>query len=236
MTETISIAIETSCRAGGIALGVGGRLKAEVPFDASQRHATQLVGRLRDLLQSHGARPADVGEIYVSVGPGSFTGLRVGITVARTMAQAIAAAGAALPRCVAVPTLAAVAENARPLEWQHLGVLLDAKDGSFYAGMFSRQGDDINIDAPPALTTAEALLAAAPRPLLLIGEALTFVKIDAPGVTQAPSDLFYPTAGGAWRVGQRLAAAGQFAEYHHLLPIYPRQPEAVRLWEKLGRK
>lgn len=235
MTQTISIAIETSCRAGGVAMGRGESLAGEIHFDASQRHATQLVGRLRELLASHDAAAAQVEEIYVSVGPGSFTGLRVGITVARTMAQAIAAAGGAMPRCVAVPALATVAENARPLAWQHLGVILDAKEDSFYASLFERHGEQIDLAAPPRLTTAGEFLAAAPRPLLLTGEGLAFVELTGPEISAAPKELYLPTAASAWRVGRRLAAAGQFTEYHHLLPIYPRQPEAVRLWDKLGR-
>ncbi len=236
MTQTISVAIETSCRQGGIALGLDDALAGEINFDASQRHATQLVGRLGDLLASHHLAPAAVNEIYVSVGPGSFTGLRVGITVARTMAQAIAAAGAPMPRCVAVPSLAAVAQNARPLAWEHLGVVLDVKEGSFYAGLFQRHGEQIELAAPPRLMTAEEFLAAAPRPLLLTGEGLAFIDIATQCVSAAPKDTHFPTAAGVWRVGRRLALAGQFTEYHHLLPIYPRQPEAVRLWDKLGRK
>ena len=226
MSETESIAIETSCRAGGIALGRDETLLRVIHFDASSRHATQLVGRLKAMLTDAALTPANIAEIYVSAGPGSFTGLRVGITVARTLAQA-------LPhiRCVAVPTAQAVAENARSLEWRRLVVMLDVKDGCCHASLFQRQGNEI-VPVSAELVDAKDFLAACPKPILLSGEGLGFIDATAPGVTQIDPALRLPTAEGVWRVGRRLADAGRFTPYPHLLPIYSRKPEALRLWEK----
>jgi tRNA threonylcarbamoyladenosine biosynthesis protein TsaB len=240
MRELVSIAIETSCRYGGVALGLGERLAAKIDFDAASRHATHLVVRLRDLVSSQGLGPSDVNEVYVSAGPGSFTGVRVGITVARTLAQAVPGL-----RCVAVSSAAAVAQNAAGLDWQHLAVILDAKDDLVYAQTFSRppasqvpprqRGLEMS-SAEPAVVPLAEFLAAAPKPLTLIGEGLIYHQIDpaafGPGqVTPADPSICYPTAEGVWTVGRRLASAGQFTEYHHLLPIYARRSEAERLWD-----
>ena len=261
MERPISIAIETSSRAGGVALGRGGELLQALRFDASSRHATQLVVRLDELLRGAGLPPRtgaglrlrDVAELYVSCGPGSFTGLRVGITVARTLAQMSPSL-----RVVAVPTIQAVAENARDLPWRRLGVVMDYKDGEVYAMTVGRAtalhaepggcaitratsptgrqaGCTPYENFGPALIRPEDFLARAPRPLLLIGEALEFVRMEAEGVTLCPPELNLPTPEGVWRVGRRLAEAGQFIDYRKLLPLYTRKPEAVRLWEKLGR-
>ncbi|HUT60303.1 MAG TPA: tRNA (adenosine(37)-N6)-threonylcarbamoyltransferase complex dimerization subunit type 1 TsaB [Phycisphaerae bacterium] len=224
MKPTVSIAIETSCRAGGLALGRGNELIEAVRFDASCRHATQLVGRLDELLARTGLKPTDVDELYVSAGPGSFTGLRVGITVARTMAQAIEGL-----RLVAVPTLRAVAENARPLSWQHLGVVMDARDRTVYAGLFARRGDEIVPEGEPALADPRDFLARSPRPLLLIGEGLAFVEMAGTGIARAEPAVDLPTPQGVWQVGRRLAAAGEFIDYRRLRPIYSRSPQAERL-------
>jgi hypothetical protein len=70
------------------------------------------------------------------------------------------------------------------------------------------------------------------RPVLLTGEGLDYHDLAGEGVELAEPDVRLPTAEGVWRVGRRLAAAGEFTEYHHLLPIYTRRPEAVRLWEQ----
>jgi tRNA threonylcarbamoyladenosine biosynthesis protein TsaB len=233
MTQLVSIAIETSCRRGGVALGIGERLADKIDFDASSRHATHLVVRLRELLARQGLRAADINEVYVSAGPGSFTGVRVGVTVARTLAQAVPGV-----RCVSVPSAYAVAQNASGLEWQNLGVILDAKDELAYTQLFKRTGEnpttEILPDSEPAVLPLAEFIARAPKPLMLIGEGLMYQKLDLSvysDVMSADISLYYPTAEGVWTVGRRLAAQGQFTEYHHLLPIYARRSEAERLWE-----
>ena len=146
--------------------------------------------------------------------------MRVGITVARTLAQAVGHI-----RCVAVPTPQAVAENARSLPWRHLAVVLDAREGCIHATLFARQAERIEpVDSPGRLWEPDEFLAAAPRPLLLIGEGLAYYPMAAPEVTVAPEDLHLPTAEGVYAVGSRLAAAGEYTEYHRLLPVYARPP------------
>ena len=232
MEPSLSIAIETSCRAGGVALGRGDELVEAVDFDASLRHAVQLIPRLEELLRRHGATPPDLAEVFVSTGPGGFTGVRIGVVVARTLAQALPAL-----RCVAVPTPRAVAENARDADWDRLAVVLDAKDDRVYTATFLREAGRIVPAEPPAVRTEREFLAAVSRPVLLIGEGLRYHDLAAPGVTVAPADspLHWPTAANVWRVGRRLASEGRYTEGSRLLPVYARRPEAVRLWENLGR-
>lgn len=240
MQQVVSIAIETSCRLGGVAVGVGDDLVEAIHFDASSRHATTLVVRMNELLARHGFKPADLNEVYACVGPGSFTGVRVGVTVARTIAQAIPGV-----RTVAVPTALAVADNARDLPWDNLAVLLDAKDEFVYAQLFTRTqpspsskspgtavpGFGWKTPSPARVITVEELLRTFPRPLTVIGEGLGYHAVAAEGITLAEAALNLPTAQGVWRVGRQLARAGAFTPYHQLLPIYARKSEAERLWD-----
>jgi len=230
----VSIAIETSCRRGGVALGVGDELAATADFDASARHGTQLVSRLAEMLAGASVRPADVREVYVSVGPGSFTGTRIGVTVARMLALAVPNV-----RCVAVSSPGAVAEAARRLDWEHLGVVLDAREGWIHATRFHRRSPDGAIDqpGPGELMRPAEFLRLAPRPIVLLGEGLGChdlaaegVSIPPPASADAPPHL--PEAASVWRVGRRLARAGRFTDAAQLLPAYSRKPEAVRLWER----
>ncbi len=233
-----SLAIETSCRAGGLALGRDDELLDVLEFPAGQRHATQLVARMDDLLRRHGLKPTDLAEVYVSAGPGSFTGLRVGVTVARTLGQTLHVA------CVAVPTIDAVALNAQDEPFEHLAVAMDYKERTLYLGLFERggacpsgqgQGREIVSASPPKLIELGEWPAVVPTPALLIGEAAMFADLAAPGITIGQQELFMPRPAGVWRIGRRLVKQGQFVDYRQLLPLYLRKPEAVRLWEKQGK-
>ncbi len=228
MAGKLAIAIETSCRTGSVALGRDDELLGRLAFEAGGRHATQLIARLRTLLDDAGVRPRDVDEVYVSAGPGSFTGLRVGVTAVRTFAQAVSRV-----RCVSVPTAWVVAENAMELSWEHLGVIMDARRGSVFATVFARAGQTPRELSPGAAVAIGDFLATAPRPILLVGEGLAYESLEGDGVDAVAeqSAIHTPTAENVWRVGRRLAGAGQFTDYSRLLPTYAREPEAVRQWE-----
>ena len=226
LSKPISIAIETTCRAGGVALGGGDALVEALEFDAARRAATQTVARLDELVKRNNLTPADVEEIYVASGPGSFTGTRVGITVARTLAQTVKA------RCVGVPTVLAVAEHIQPLaEVQRLAVVLDARHGRIWWALFERRNGWLEQTSPGTLATPEEMLARAPRPLHLVGEGLGFYALAGADIIALPEPLWLPRVSSVWSAGRRLAQAGQFTDYHQLLPIYTGKPEAVRVWD-----
>jgi tRNA threonylcarbamoyladenosine biosynthesis protein TsaB len=224
-----SLAIETSCRQGGLALGRDDTLLDVLEFPAGQRHATQLVARMDDLLRRHALTPKDLREIYVSIGPGSFTGVRVGVTVARTLAQALGVS------CVAVPTIEAVALNAADQPFEHLAVVMDYKEQTLYLGLFERQGGQIVPVSPPRMVRVEEFGPAVKTPALVMGEGAMFADLSTPGITVGAAELFLPRPGAIWQVGRRMAKLGQFIDYHQLQPLYLRKPEAVRLWEKQGK-
>src|SRR5271170_4139716 len=100
------VAIETSGNVGSVAVVNGGHVAAVERFPHGLRHAAEIVPIMDRLIRKGGWGPKDIEQIYVSAGPGSFTGLRIGITVAKT----VALAGGA--KIVAVPTVRVLAENA----------------------------------------------------------------------------------------------------------------------------
>jgi tRNA threonylcarbamoyladenosine biosynthesis protein TsaB len=81
--------IETSSGSGRVGLAVGGRVVGERPLDEARRHARDLAPAVRDLLSEHGWKPIDMAAIFVAAGPGSYTGLRVGIMSAKAFAYAV---------------------------------------------------------------------------------------------------------------------------------------------------
>src|ERR1700689_2652818 len=91
-----ALAIETSGRLGSVAIAEEGVVVAEDVFAHGLKHAAEMLPRIDAMVKAAGWRPADIREIYVSVGPGSFTGLRIGITLAKTLAFATGAKIAAV--------------------------------------------------------------------------------------------------------------------------------------------
>lgn len=237
MTRPISVAIETTCRAGGVALGDGDALLEVFAFDSARRAAAQLAGHLDALLRRHDLTPADVDEMYVSVGPGSYTGTRVGVTVARTMGQVLDGL-----HLVAVPAVLSVVENLKDREeMMHLAVVLDARAERIYAARFDRlptqatDGSIWRMAGEPVLTTPGALLANAPRPLWVTGEGLGYHEVGGDGVHKVESDRWLPRVEHVWQVGRRLARAGKFVRPLDLLPLYTGKSQAERMWDEKGK-
>src|SRR5262245_34096399 len=111
--------LETSGRTGHVALAQGEAFLGLRSLDEARRHARDLVPAVAGLLAEQGWQPRDLDAVVISRGPGSYTGLRVGIMSAKTLAYAT---GCAL---VAIDTFAAIAHQA-PAEVQNLDVIADA--------------------------------------------------------------------------------------------------------------
>ncbi|QNN23701.1 tRNA (adenosine(37)-N6)-threonylcarbamoyltransferase complex dimerization subunit type 1 TsaB [Planctomycetales bacterium ZRK34] len=224
MAEAIyNLAIETSSRRGGVTLGRGDQVIESVDLGAQQRHAVALMPAIEDVCARHAVTPPAIGEIYVSVGPGSFTGLRIGITTAKTLAHVTGA------KLVAVPTLDVVVENA-PVEFGHVAVCLAAKRGQCFTGLYQRSEDRWQRVIDPTLMTPAQLVEQAPRPLAVVGDNLP--PFDWPGDVECldPS-LAEPDSAVMWRLGRSAAKADRFVEAMALVPLYIRLPEAEEVWQ-----
>src|SRR5258708_1938136 len=117
--------LETSQHVGQVALASGETIVGERVLDESRRHARDLVPAIQALLQAQGWRARDLDGVIVSRGPGSYTGLRVGIMSAKTLAYAT---GCAL---LAIDTFEAIRLQAPP-ECQNVDVIADAHQGNIY--------------------------------------------------------------------------------------------------------
>ncbi|HEX8911855.1 MAG TPA: tRNA (adenosine(37)-N6)-threonylcarbamoyltransferase complex dimerization subunit type 1 TsaB [Humisphaera sp.] len=223
-----AIAIETSGRIGSVAVARDGVVLAEDAFPHGLQHAAEMVPRLDALCRAQGWSPADVEELYVSVGPGSFTGLRIGVTMAKTFALATGA------RLVAVPSVDVLARNA-PSDARHAVIVLDAKRDQIFTARFDRAADGSWAPVEPAhLGSLAAMLARSPRPVHLIGEGIPFHRKFVPagdaGVVETPEAAWRARAAVVVELGHAAARAGRFADADRLTPIYIRLPEAEEKW------
>jgi tRNA threonylcarbamoyladenosine biosynthesis protein TsaB len=224
-----ALAIETSSRIGAVALVEDGRVVAQDEFPHGLQHAAQLVVRLDQLCRTRAWTPSDPGRLYVSIGPGSFTGLRIGVTLAKTLAFATGA------KIVAVPTVEVLARNAPP-ETTELLIVLDARRGQIFTARFARESDRWVQREPAHLDDLPSMLARAARPVWLLGEGIPYhrqlIPIDDPSIFVTRSHLWQPRVSAVGEIGQELAAHGLFVDPDHLTPLYLRKPEAQEIWEK----
>ncbi|MDP9173059.1 MAG: tRNA (adenosine(37)-N6)-threonylcarbamoyltransferase complex dimerization subunit type 1 TsaB [Planctomycetota bacterium] len=218
-----SLAIETSSRIGSVALAQDGKLLAEETFPHGLQHAARIVPAIDALCRGAGWTSGDIAHIYVSAGPGSFTGLRIGITLAKTLAFATGA------KLVAVPTVRVLAENA-PRDAQNLIIVIDAKRDQIFTASFEKSGLFWKPLQPAHLGTLTAMLATTPRPVCLLGEGIPyhrkFVPENDPLLSIADESLWRPRAEIVAKLGWELAQQGCFTAPMELIPIYIRRPEA----------
>ena len=231
---------------GSVAIGDESGLLAEKAFTGPLRHSSEIFPSLQEILAQVGATPDDVTEVYLSAGPGSFTGLRIAVTIAKTMHLATSV------RIVAVDTLDAIAANATALQDapERIAAILDAKRYLFFVAVYerpSRRSTDSAAKAGPALDApladwvkvvpdsimaAEQLLqqfAGQGQTLGVLGDGLLFHqdRFKADGVRLLDQSSWSPRASTIYRLGRPKAQCGQFEDPLRLTPFYLTPPEVT---------
>ena len=225
-----ALAIETSARTGSIAAVEDGNVVAEEQFEHGLQHAAQIVPIIDRLCRDRGWTPRDLHELYVSAGPGSFTGLRIGITLAKTMALATGV------KLVAVQTMWVLADNAPP-DARHLILVLDAKRDQIFTARLERTPGGWIARVTARIESLTHMLASAPhaRPVHLLGEGIPyhqkFIPPGDPGIIVTPPELWRPRAAVVAQIGMAMARRGEYVDPDRLTPIYIRKPEAEEKWE-----
>jgi tRNA threonylcarbamoyladenosine biosynthesis protein TsaB len=218
-----ALAIETSGRIGSIALAEDGKTLLEDTFPHGLQHAARIIPALDQLCKQLNWSSRDFSEIYVSAGPGSFTGLRIGITMAKTLAMVT---GASL---VAAPSVRVLAENAPP-EAKNVVIVLDAKRDQIFSACFSRAGEGWTMLREAQLCSLAEMLAKSPRPVHLIGEGIPqhrrFIPASDTAIHEVEESRWRPRAAAVAMLGWRMAREGRFSDVMSLQPIYIRRPEA----------
>ena len=206
------LVLETSGRTGSVALARGERIVREASLDSARRHVRDLAAMVQTLLDAESLRPAEIAGVMVSIGPGSYTALRVGVMSAKAFAYAT---GCAL---IAVPTFAALAEQA-PADATSVVVLADALQGLAYVQGFRRENGTMTADdelriVPVAECPGGEVLFTGPGASLLPA-----------GLPLAPEADRHPRVESLLRVGLRMAPVTR-EELFALEPLYLRGSSA----------
>ncbi len=225
----VALAVETSGGRGSVLVACGEEILASDSFKVEQQHGVQLLPTVDALTKKAELLPTDFDEVYVSGGPGSFTGLRIGITFAKAMAFALDC------KVVRVPSLDVLAQNALELEPEPQRVIsiFDAKRGNVFGRTFELRGDLYEpIDEPKERAPSEYLAKQSPATILGAGVPRHFDVIEqSTGIAIAGSDCDFGRAEWVLRLGARLAAQNNYISLNELIPIYIRKPDAEEKWE-----
>jgi len=219
------LGLDTATWTAAVGLVVDGEIVAERLHYADRgTHAVSLLPLIEEVLRVDGCSVDDLDAVAVSCGPGSFTGLRIGLSVAKGLARAAEA------RLVGVPTLEALAKTVADTR-SRICAVLDARRGEVYAASFVADAGGWRRVTPDTLTTAAALAETLPTPCVVVGDA-----VEAYGdlwrerlgsrVTLLPFDTYGPRGGTVAALGWQRAQAGDFDDLHALEPFYIRPSDA----------
>ncbi len=244
-----SLAIETSGRLGSVAVGIDDRVLAEKQFSRELRHTVELLPIMDSLCKEQGFLPGDIEHLYVSAGPGSFTGIRVAITLAKTLAYA------QKTRIIPVPSIEAQVLNAieqNDDSIENIAVILEAGRGNIFTAAYKRSPAQTNTFTPgfeeilpKSNISPEELLKNTSRPLHILGEGIRYHReeLTAKNVIIMNQTANCPQARHVYSCGHLRSKAGLFASEKdsttdalELQPIYMRRPEAIEKWEELHGK
>jgi tRNA threonylcarbamoyladenosine biosynthesis protein TsaB len=226
------IAIETSGRYGSVAALDGeaseARLVRQTVLGGDQRTAQALAPAIRDLLKNVGWSPKTIELVAVTVGPGSFTGLRIGVTTAKTLAYATEA------QVIGVNTLVALAAQAPPSSGP-LWTILDAQRQELFAArFFPVDGNQPSTPCETVIVSQDAWLANLQPGDRVIGPALQRLAQRLPsGVIVIPEEHWQLMAAAVGQVAWKEHQAGQRDDIWKLAPHYYRPSYAE---EKAAKK
>lgn len=227
------LALDTSGDRAILGLAVGLDLVLETVCDGSRRHGRDLIPALGALLRRGGIAPRDLNLIGAGLGPGSYTGIRIGLTAARTLAYAVGAAVAGFDGLEAF----ALAAPAEALKIQVVG---DAQRGDVYRADFHRAEPGAPLDrlGPTRVEPRGAWAASLEPGAWVAGPGLDFEPIRAllpPGVIPLDSDHNRPAGRALLALTRRAFEADPKRDAWTLEPNYLRRSAAEEQWDALGK-
>ena len=222
------LAFETTAKAGSVALLEDGRLLGESYQNTGLTHSQTLMVMAEDMLKASGKTVSDVTAVAVAEGPGSFTGVRIGVAAAKGFAW-----GARIP-CYGVSTLEAMAVTLGVYEG-HVCACMDARRNQVYNALFQADGAAplrVTEDRAIALAELKTELEHIDGNIYLVGDGagLTYRTLapEIPNLVLPPEHRLHQRASGVALTAAKKIAAGETGDANALTPNYLRLSQAER--------
>jgi tRNA threonylcarbamoyladenosine biosynthesis protein TsaB len=237
--SVLILAFDTSSLAGSVALLDGPRLLEERILDPARRSAQTLAPAIAELLKACALKPGQIRLVATTTGPGSFTGLRVGVTMAKTLAYAASA------EVLGLSTLEAIAQQALTPSTATTGyeiqAVLDAQRRELFVGRFRFDPETESSDGlrpltrlePDRIVPADRWLVSLTPGTVVSGRGLERLPAPLPpDVIAMPASQWEPQAATIGRLAWRDYQNGRRDDLWKLLPVYLRPSYAD---EKVGQ-
>ncbi len=224
------LGIETATTTGSVAVMSPGGLIAQYTLNIEVTHSERLMATVDRVLTDARLALADIDGLAVSIGPGSFTGLRVGLSTVKGLALA------SNKPVAAVPTLKALAWNAAAAA-RPVCPLLDARKKEVYAALYRFDGKEIGQIMAERAISLEGLAGALQEETVFLGEGARLYRQELTALLGgralfAPLSAGAPSAASVAEIGMAMLAKGEAVDPDNLTPLYIRRPEAEVAWEK----
>ncbi|MDR4505003.1 MAG: tRNA (adenosine(37)-N6)-threonylcarbamoyltransferase complex dimerization subunit type 1 TsaB [Candidatus Scalindua sp.] len=215
------IGIETSGAIGSVCVCDNDTIVGRKEFGRRLGHGKEIVSSLNFLFQETAGTFHDIDLIAVSIGPGSYTGLRVGVTCAKTLAYSLNRP------VIGVPTLDVLAENVTS-DVKTFCPVIDARRKSVYACIYVRNDREQKRITDFLLIHPKDLLKILPDHILLFGDGIIPYKdiFAQKSLTVSPDGLGVASAVNVAKLGLKRYEQGERCEIETLEPLYLRKSEA----------
>jgi len=224
------LGIETSTKTGSVAVVSEDAVIAQYSLNIEVTHSERLMSTVDRVLKDSGIPIADMDGFAIAIGPGSFTGLRIGLAAVKGLAFATGKPVAA------VPTLKALAWNL-PQAGHPVCPMLDARKNEVYAALYKYQGLELLQLMPEATIPLAEIANRIPGTVLFTGEASRLYQqaleqAFGDRALFAPRTACLPSAAAVAEIGLDMIRKGEQIDPDNLTPLYIRRPEAEVAWEK----
>ncbi len=224
------LAFDSTAVSASVAVAKDEQVLARFTADNGLTHSELILPMAEAALRAAGLAFSDIDLFACTAGPGSFTGVRIGVSTVKGLAF-----GTGKP-CVGVSTLAAIAQNLVPLDGIYCAVM-DARRGQVYTALFTcRDGELCRLTNDAAISlnelTSRLLLDFAGQPVYLAGDGykVAYPVLEKAGVNvqKTPSLLRQQSAASVAVIAYHAALRGETVSDANLVPVYLRLPQAER--------